>query len=70
MTAKTEAMPTIGEIARRLNEPIHRIAYVIRSRNIFPAATVDNARVFTEADVAHIASELKRIDADKLWGFQ
>ena len=61
-------MPTIGVIARRLNEPVHRIEYVIRSRNITPAATAGNARVFTEADVSLIASEIRRIEADRQGG--
>ena len=65
MTTKTEAMPTIGEIARRLGEPIHRVAYVIRSRNIAPAATAGNSRVFTEADVSHIAGEIRHINAER-----
>jgi hypothetical protein len=60
-----EPMPTVGVIARRLNAPLHRIEYVIRSRNIIPAGTAGNARVFTEADVSHIASELKRIESDR-----
>ena len=58
-------MPTVGEIARRLNRPLHRVEYVIRSRDIKPAATAGNARVFSEADVDHIESELARIDRDK-----
>ena len=63
-----KTMPTIGEIARRLNAPTHRIEYVIRSRGIEPAATAGNARVFTEADVAHIASELHQIESDRQGG--
>jgi len=67
----TEAMPTLGEIARRLGQPVHRIAYVIRSRGITPAATAGNARVFTEADVDHISSELRRIDQERgVGGFE
>jgi hypothetical protein len=68
MTTKTEAMPTIGEIARRLGQPVHRIAYVIRSRNIEPLATAGNSRVFSEASVEHIASELRRIESDRQGG--
>lgn len=68
MQPVTKAMPTVGEIARRLNRPIHRVEYVIKSRDIKPAATAGNARVFSEADVAHIESELARIDRDKNGG--
>jgi hypothetical protein len=30
-------LPTVGEIARQLGQPVHRIEYVIRSR-LIPAA--------------------------------
>ncbi len=57
--------PTIGEIARRLSEPVHRIEYVIRSRRIRPSGLAGVARVFTDRDVERIASELRRIDEEK-----
>ena len=63
--AATPALLTVGEIARRLNEPLHRIEYVIRSRSISAVGRAGVARVFTEADVSHIGSELRRIDEDK-----
>ena len=56
---------TVGEIARRLDEPFHRVVYVIRSRGIRPTALAGNARVFSEADVGRIASEVRRIDAER-----
>ncbi len=58
-------VPTVGEIARRLSEPVHRIEYVIRSRGIRPSGLAGVARVFTDSDVERIASELRRIDAEK-----
>ena len=58
-------LPTVGEISRRTGEPVHRIEYVIRSRDIRPAGRAGNLRVFSEADVEHIASELRRIDSGK-----
>ncbi|UCC31271.1 MAG: hypothetical protein JSU86_03145 [Phycisphaerales bacterium] len=57
--------PTVGEIARRTGYAVHRVEYVIRSRNIRASSRAGNARVFTEADVEQIASELRRIDAEK-----
>ncbi len=57
--------PTVGEIARLLGQPLHRIEYCIRSRAIEPLATAGNARVFTDADVSYIASELRRIDSER-----
>ncbi len=37
MTRRT-SYSTVGRIAQRLNEPIHRVEYVIRTRNIQPEA--------------------------------
>ena len=62
------SLPTIGAIAMRLGVPVHRVGYVIGSRGIRPAGRAGHARVFTEADVAHIASELRRIDRDREGG--
>ena len=59
------SLPTVGTIAERLGQPIHRVEYVIKSREIEPCGRAGNARVFTEADVERIASELSRIDADR-----
>ena len=63
-------VPTVGEIARRLGEPIHRIEYVIRSRNIRPTCRAGSVRVFTDADVERIASYLRRIDDRRNAEFQ
>ncbi len=62
-TPSTTTLPTVGEIARRLGESLHRIEYVIRSRNIQPASRAGHVRIFAEADVVHIADELRLIDA-------
>ena len=56
---------TVGEIARRLGEPIHRIEYIIRARNVEPASRAGNAHVFAEADLEYIACELRRIDRER-----
>ncbi len=56
---------TVGEIARRLRTPVHRIAYVVRTRGLRPVAWAGNARIFTEQDVARIASELQQINEDR-----
>jgi hypothetical protein len=58
-------MPTVGKIARRLGQPIHRIEYVIRSRQIRPSGRAGNCRVFTAEDVARIADHLRQIDGRK-----
>jgi len=56
-------LPTVGEIARRLAEPLHRIEYILRTRNIPPSGLAGNCRVYAEEDVERIAAELQRIDA-------
>jgi hypothetical protein len=58
-------LPTVGEIARQLGEPIHRIEYVLRTRDIRPSGVAGNCRVYAEEDVERIAAELQRIDARK-----
>jgi len=59
------SMPTVGEIARRLGKPLHRVEYVIRACGIRPTGWAGNARVFSEEAVQAIACELKRIDSVK-----
>jgi len=61
-STSTTILPTVGEIARRLGESLHRIEYVIRSRNIPPASRAGHVRIFAESDVARIAGELRLID--------
>ena len=58
----TTCIPTVGEIARRLGEPIHRIEYVIRARGIEARGWAGNSRVYDEADVEEIAGHLRQID--------
>jgi hypothetical protein len=65
MSISAPTMATIGEIARRLGEPVHRIEYVIRARHIRPTGWAGNARVFPDEAVEAIAMELQRIDAAK-----
>jgi hypothetical protein len=61
-------LPTFGVIAEQLGAPPHRVNYVIESRGIKPRGRAGNARVFSDADVQQLASELRRI-ADDLGGF-
>jgi DNA-binding transcriptional MerR regulator len=64
-SAQAPAMPTVGEIAQRLGVSTHRVTYVIDSRRIQPVGWAGNRKVYTEADVQHIASELARIERDR-----
>ena len=61
---------TVGVIARRFNEPVHRITYIIESRGIQPISVAGNSRVFDEPAVQRIGSELKRIADDRNGGQQ
>ncbi len=65
MPTSAPSMPTIGEIARRLGVPTHRVEYIIRARDIRPYGWAGNARVFDEATVNVIGAELNRIDTTK-----
>lgn len=65
MTEDVTIVPTVGEIARRLGEPIHKVEYIIRSRDIQPTGWAGNARLFTELDIERIGNELRRIAADR-----
>lgn len=58
-------LPTVGELARRLNVPVHQIEYILRTRDIKPAGWAGNARVYTEANVDRVRAELARIEADR-----
>jgi hypothetical protein len=53
---------TLGELVRRIGCPIHRVNYIIRSRNIRPAQRAGRARIFSEKDAAFIQDEIRRID--------
>jgi hypothetical protein len=65
VTESLPNVPTVGEIARRLGVPLHRVEYVIRSRRIEPTGKAGNAYVYSDADVDRIASELRRIERDR-----
>ena len=64
-TSEAPAMPTTGAIANRLGVSVHRVSYVIDSRHILPVGWAGNAKVFDEAAVQRIASELARIERDR-----
>jgi hypothetical protein len=56
---------TVGEIAARLGQPVHRIEYIIDSRGLRPTAWAGHARIFSEADVTYIEQVLRRIAAER-----
>ena len=51
---------TIGDIATQLNVPQHRIAYLIQRGRAQESFRLAGRRVFTEADVANIATQLNQ----------
>ncbi len=58
----TRRASTVGEIARRLTKPLHRVEYVIRARGIEPLVIDGNSRVFSDEAVVRIKKELERIE--------
>ena len=56
---------TVGEIAARLGQPIHRIEYVIDSRGLRPTAWAGHARIFSESDLQFIEGVIRKMDADR-----
>ena len=60
-------LATVGEVAKRLNVPVHRIEYVISSRpHIRARAIAGAARCFDDEAIAQIRHELAAIDARRL----
>lgn len=51
---------TVGEIARRLDIPVHRVTYLLKTRDIRPTLRAGIARVFSEDDVTRLAAELDK----------
>lgn len=63
MTDRILKLATIGEVAKLLNVPLHRIEYVLRSRpHIRPRAIAAGARCFDDGAIAQIRTELRGID--------
>lgn len=58
----TPQLNTIGRIATALGVPLHRVEYVIRSRNIQPTARAGSLRVFSKDDVILISMAIVKMD--------
>ncbi len=65
MAVPTDApkLHTTGRIAGKLGVPLHRITYIIASRDIEPAAFAGRLRLYDRDAVAIIRHELNAIDA-------
>ena len=63
-TETTVKLNTVGVLARKLNQPVHRITYLLRTRqHIRPAAVAGRSRLYHELAVAQLRYELNCIDA-------
>lgn len=56
---------TAGTMAERLGVPLHKIQYVLRSRNIKPVGKAGTLRVYSEAQVDEVAENLETINERK-----
>ena len=64
MAESVPKLATIGEVAKLLDVPLHRIEYILRSRpHIRPRATAGGIRCFSDDSVAQIRHELNSMDA-------
>lgn len=55
---------TPGVIAAELNEPLHRVLHVLRTRqHIAPTARAGLLRLYGQRSIAHVRYELNAIDA-------
>jgi hypothetical protein len=54
---------TVTQLAEHLGEPLHRVQYVLRSRDIEPRVRVAGCRLFGREQVQPIADELAKTAA-------
>ena len=59
MADKLRSLHTTGQIARQLNEKLHRVEYAIKTRNIPPDCLAGNARLFGEEAIEQIKAALQ-----------
>lgn len=52
---------TVGAIARRTGQPLHRVRYAIDAYRIEPVQRAGILRLFSSDDLARIQSAMKRI---------
>lgn len=59
----TQELYTIGDIARKLDVPQHRIVYLIQRNRAKETFRLGGRRVFTKKDIATIAKELEQTNS-------
>jgi len=68
-TKRLPSLITAGSIAHELGEPLHRVLYVMRTRqHIQPSARAGMLRLFDRSAVAMIRHEINAIDARRSRG--
>jgi len=50
---------SVGEAARRINQPIHRVEYFIASKGIPPTQRAGGRRLYDDAQVSRISAEIQ-----------
>jgi hypothetical protein len=63
MVVTAENLLTVGDIAKIVNEPIHRCQYLLKSRDINPIARLGNHYVYDTSAVSRIQQILAEVDA-------
>ncbi|QNN24113.1 hypothetical protein HED60_18175 [Planctomycetales bacterium ZRK34] len=65
MSTSLPTLDTPGRIASKLNVPLHRVQYIIKSRKIAPVAYAGRLRLFNREAVAMIRHVINAIDAKR-----
>lgn len=60
---QTNNFITAGTMAERLGVPIHKVQYILRTRQIEPAGKAGVLRVYSEEQLAEVAANLDAISA-------
>ena len=60
--ADVDGLMTVGQVAERLEAPLHRVKYAIDAYGIAPAGRVGILRVWSEDDLPQIRNALRRTE--------
>ena len=67
MVRDVSSLMTLGELARKLGEPMHRVQHVVRTRSyIRPVGRAGILRLFSFDALEQVRAELVQIDAKRL----
>jgi DNA-binding transcriptional MerR regulator len=56
---------TVGELARRAGVPVHRVTYLIETRDILPEGRAGQARVFSAVAAEQVLAALHQIATER-----